>query len=150
MATSSTLNKFSVIDRFMLSASGLYIVSFLFLTRTMTFGLIEYGVLALTLISIATILGKAFVSAISRQAVLVDIFLLLVAGFVAVRYGLAFVTDLNHFVTLLLFVATVGFAVVLVLSIRQLVSRVNQIRSADTSNTSERIPPTIDESLSGD
>ena len=127
MSTAANLKKLSSIDRYMLIACGLYVVAFVFLTRSMTFGKIEYGVLALALLAIALILGKALAAPIAKHAVLVDIFQMVVAGFVTVRYGLAFVTDFNHFVTLILFVATVAFAAVLVLSIRQFVARMKQI-----------------------
>jgi len=148
MSMAPALQNVSPIDRYMLAACGIYIVAFLFLTRTMTFGRIEYGVLALALIVIALIVGKVFVTPIAKHTAYVDVFQMVMAGFVAVRYGLAFMTDLNHFVTLLLFVATMGFAVVFVLSIRQFISRMNQINPAGDETPKESVASELDASSS--
>ena len=74
----------------------------------------------LTLVSIVLIIIKITSNYLDQYAVFVEAVQLVIAGFIVIRYGLAFVTNLNHFITLLLFIAAMGFAVVAILSIKQL------------------------------
>ena len=127
MSKLAFLKKLTSIDKMMLVSNTLFIVAFLFLTKTMTFQTIEYMILGLVLASIVIILAKVINTTIEQYSAIVDIVNLVIAGFIAVRYGMAFVTDFTYFIALILFLATVGFSVVFVLSIRQFVSLVKNL-----------------------
>jgi len=133
MAISSIVKGISTIDRIMISANVLFILAFLFLTKSMSFRGIEYMILGLVLLSLFITIVKISNKLIQIYSVAVDGVNLTIAGFIAVRYGLAFVTDFNRFVALILFLATVGFSVVFVLSVRRIiftVTRANVVESA--------------------
>jgi hypothetical protein len=121
----------------MFIACVLYVGAFLFLTQSIKFGVIEYVIVGLVLLSIIALIAKVASRLLDKYSVIVDIVNMVIAGVIVVRYGLAFVTDLNHFITLILFIATAAFAVTFVLLAKNLVTAIGKLHSS----TSTASPP---------
>jgi len=124
-----------VLDRIMFIASVLYVSAFLFLTQTIKFGTIEYVIVGLVLLSIIAIIAKFATRFLDKYAVIIDIVNMVIAGVIVVRYGLAFVTDLNHFITLILFIATAAFAVTFVMLARNLVAAISKLHISSSTSS---------------
>jgi hypothetical protein len=135
MSVLTLLKDINPIDRIMMAANLLFILAFLFLTKSMSFQVIEYIILGLVILSLIAIISKLANQKLQQYAVVIDVVNLVIAGFISIRYGMAFVTDFDHFVALVLFIASVCFAIVFVRSISKVVTTIAQIQAANSNST---------------